>query len=168
MNKTFFFSAAPGTKKSAFTFVEVVMATVIIVVGLIPVCASFISTTSDISYTIDEVLATTYANELMDAIISHSYDEIPVSIARSEVTSLGSNAFFQKLITSLSQAKPGFKRYVEIIALSAGYVKPQNLSSYQQKKFDRLNKLKLVRVSIEYKSGGRPRELNIGTIATCE
>nr|HPG57005.1 prepilin-type N-terminal cleavage/methylation domain-containing protein [Candidatus Wallbacteria bacterium] len=69
----------------AFSFVEIMVAVVLISIGLIPLFSLFVSTTSDVSNTIDEVLATTYANELIDSIIAHKFVDIPSSVAYSEV-----------------------------------------------------------------------------------
>ncbi|HOD40332.1 MAG TPA: prepilin-type N-terminal cleavage/methylation domain-containing protein [Candidatus Wallbacteria bacterium] len=150
----------------AFSFVEIMVAVVLISIGLIPLFSLFVSTTSDVSNTIDEVLATTYANELIDSIIAHKFVDIPSSVAYSEVQTLAGSPFFDKIIANLTPCSSEFRRYVEISETATTVQIPANVSPLIAERYNRIKSFKIVKIKIKYDLNGRARELNMATIVT--
>lgn len=149
-----------------FSFVEVMVAIVLIAIGLVPLFSLFISTTSDVSNTIDEVLATTYANELIDSIVSHKFVDIPSSIAYSEVSALAGSAFFDKIIANLTPCGSEFKRFIEIEEVDTTVSVPANVSPMIAERYNRIKSFKIVKIKIIYNLSGKQRELDMATIVT--
>lgn len=150
----------------AFSFVEIMVAVVLIAIGLIPLFSLFVSTTSDVSNTIDEVLATTYANELIDSIIAHKFVDIPSNITHSEVSALAGNPFFDKIIANLTPCTAEFRRFVEINETATTVQIPVNVSPLIAERYNRIKSFKIIKIKIKYDLNGRARELNMATIVT--
>jgi len=152
-------------RNKGVTFVEIVVAVAIIIMGLVPVFTIFGTTASDISITIDELVATAYANELLDAFFSHKFDEIPGKIDYAEVDSI-SDPFFQKLMKGIAPLEKGFKRFIEISTIDASYTIPPNANPFQKQKFEKLNIFKVIRVTVTFSQNGKPKEIKMGTAVT--
>lgn len=147
-----------------FTFLEIMVALVVLSLGLFPILSLFSSTTADISYTIDNVLVTTYANELIDSVIAHKFDEIPENVPLAELSTLGGNQFFVKLAGRLSTLKPGYERYIEI---STHSINPGNITGLCQSDMDKLEKYKKIKkliVKIKFTHNGTVKYFNVGTL----
>jgi len=156
--------------KYAFSMVELIVAIALIAVGLIPIFSIFGSTSSEISATIDEIILTGYANELIDAVINHNYDEIPGSYSSEDISS-SNDKFFVELKTKLSELKPGYKRGIEIKTESVNFDPSlfQNLDLYAQEKFNKIKNFKFIKVSIRsLPVSGRPRKLEICAFSTAD
>ena len=150
----------------AFSFVEIMVAVVLIAIGLLPLFSLFVSTSSDVSNTIDEVLATTYANELIDSIIAHKFSEIPSSVPYAEVPTLAGNPFFTGIIANLTPCAAEFKRFVEISEAATTVQIPAGVSPLIAERYNRIKSFKIVKIKIKYDLSGRARELNMATIVT--
>ncbi len=156
--------------KYAFSMVELIVAIALISVGLIPVFSIFGSTSSEISATIDEIILTGYANELIDAVINHNYDEIPGGFSSEDISS-SNDKFFIGLRSKLSEMKPGYKRGVEIKTEPVNFDPSlfQNLDIYTQEKFNKIKSFKLIKVAIRsLPVSGRPRKLEICAFSTAD
>ena len=151
----------------AFTFIEVMIATVVLILGLIPIFTFFISTTSDISLTIDELAATTYANELIDGVLSFSYDEIPNKIPETNVKELiDSDHFFKKFDKLISKMNPGYERFIEIESSSFNFSVPPMAGAYMCDKIKKLNSYKKIIARVRYTvKNAVSRELKISSFA---
>jgi len=152
-------------KNNGVTFVEIVLAMAIIIMGLVPVFTIFGTTASDISITIDELTATSYANELLDAFFSHKFEEIPGKIKWCEVDGL-SDPFFQKLMKGIAPLKKGFKRYIEITTIDASYAIPQNANPFHKQKLEKLNIFKVIKIKVVFSQNEKPKEISMGTVVT--
>lgn len=150
----------------AFTFVEIMIVVVIMALGLIPLFSIFVSSTSDVSNTVDELLAVTYANELVDSLMSRKFDEIPAAVAETELAKLAGSPFFTKVSANLTPCSPVFKRFIEIDSVDTGVQTPANISPTIAARYNRIKKFKIIKVRIAYSSKGRARELNMATIVT--
>lgn len=134
--------------------------------GLMPVFSLFVSTTSDVSSTVDDVLATTYANELIDSIVSHKFADIPANLPNTEVSALPGGKFFRDVSSNLTPCGAGFKRYLKISEAQTQVSVPVNVSPLLAERYNRIKAFKIVRIKVTFKSGGRARELEMATIVT--
>jgi len=149
----------------AFSLTEVIIAVALIGLGLIPVFSLFVSTTSDVSYTIDEVMALSYANEMIEAIVSCDYDSIPQSIQETELDASDNN-FLKGILRRLSVPKPAYKRFVEITSQELPFNINNDLSPFSSEKVKKLKKIKTIKVSVRYFQNKRPRDLKLATIVS--
>lgn len=151
--------------RKGFSIVEVLIATVLIALGMVPLFSIFVSTASDISYTIDEVAALSCANELIEAVIARGFDALPGELAETEAGAIG-GALGKALGPRLSKARKGFERFVSIGSSELSLDESAILNPAAKEKAARLKKIKIINVSVRYRQGSRPRELNLSTIVT--
>jgi len=151
--------------KNGLSFIEILTAVTLIAVGLVPVFMLFGTTASDISITTDELFATTYANELLDGIHAHKYEEIPGRVDLIEVEKLD-DPFFRKLQKGLSPLNKGFKRFIEISTSEFPFKTPQKMNPFRKEKFEKLNKFKIIKIYIKYSQNNKPKDLKMGIIVT--
>jgi len=147
------------------TFIEIVVTVAILMIGLIPIFTIFGTTASDISITIDELTATAYANELLDAFFSHPFDDIPNNVSLANVDEI-SSPFFQKLMKGLAPIEKGFTRFIEITTIDASYDIPANINPIKKRKFEKLNFFKVIKITIKFSQNGKPKEIKMGTVVT--
>ncbi|EKD69695.1 MAG: hypothetical protein ACD_47C00031G0004 [uncultured bacterium] len=150
--------------KCGFTFIEIMIALVVLSLGMFPLLSLFSSTTSDISYTIDNVLVTTYANELIDSILAHNFDDIPETIALSELGALSGNQFFTRLAGRLSTVKPGYERFIEISTMSINLGSAAGLCQSELDKLEKYKKIKKLIVKIKFMHNGADKCFTVGTL----
>jgi hypothetical protein len=160
-----------GIKKiRAFSFIEVMVTIVIITIGLLPVFRIFSTTTTGISSTIDEVLTMSYANELVDSIISKPYAEIPDHLTENDISAAKSD-FISSIASHLSDAGKEYTRGVEIYTDSI-IVNPaiiEDMDPYTKEKYDTLKSFRVIKIKVTYKPNEkRQREFNICTIVIDE
>jgi hypothetical protein len=153
------------SKSTGFSLVEVIIATALIALGLIPVFSLFVSTTSDISYTIDEIVGMTFANELIEAIVASGFDDIPGEVPETEAAKL-SGEFFQRITKRLSPSKPGYERFVEITSAELPFDENARINPNAREKVKKIKQIKVIKVSVRFKQSGRPRNLRLSTILT--
>jgi len=159
---------AISTKKQAikaFSLVEVIVATALIALGLVPIFSLFVSTTSDISYTIDEVMALSFANELIEAVSASGFDEIPAEMPETEVANF-SGQFFKKISERLSKSKKGYERFIEITSSDLPFDENARINPCAREKVKKIKRIKILNVSVRFKQSGRARDLKLSTILT--
>ena len=148
----------------AVTFIEIIMAICLMALGLIPLFTIFGTTASDVSITIDEMFATNYANELMEAIMARHFDEIPENVS-GDLESIG-GLFFQSILKNISPLNEKFKRHIEIVTEKHDDVLPNEIPSFQKELIEKMGRFKIIKVVIGYSQNGVAKELKLGTLMT--
>ena len=131
-----------------FTYIEVMIALVVLALGLIPVYSIFSGTSKGTAATIEELTATNYANEIIDNLAAYKFAELPDLPDRSDFDSLKSSPFFAKM--RVSPLKAGYKRFVRIYEKSAHFKKPADGDITLTKRLEKLCTFKVIEASVEY------------------
>jgi len=152
-------------KYGGFTFIEIIVAVALIILGLVPIFTIFGTTASDISITIDEAFATNYANELIEAVMSKKFDEIPENLSQCNLDEQSSK-FWDSVKKGVSPIKQGFKRNIEIENDSAPYEVRPEFDPFVKETVEKMNRFKIIRVTIEYSQNNKPKKLTLAAYMT--
>lgn len=134
--------------RRGFSYIEVMIALTVLMLGLIPIFSIFTSTSKGTAATIEELTANNYANEIIDNLSAFKYDELPEVFTRTDFDSLKELPFFKRL--RVSSLKPGYKRFVKIYQKSASFKKPPGADAEVIKQIEKICSFKIMEVSVEY------------------
>jgi len=133
--------------KKAFSMVEIIITIVVMTIGILPIIYFITSTTKGVSATIEELIITNYANELIDNIASQKYTEVPLTPEKNVEELIKQSNFFSRL--HLKPIKPDFERYLKIYEK-----KPDKfLAEYDEftrKELEKILTFKVVEVTVKY------------------
>ncbi|HOT74924.1 MAG TPA: hypothetical protein PK467_04000 [Candidatus Wallbacteria bacterium] len=131
-----------------FSFIEVMIAVIVLALGLIPVFSLFTSTSRGASSTIEELGATNYANEIIDNLSAYKYGELPEIHQKTDFDSLKQDPFFSRM--RVSPLKPGFKRFLKIYPRSANFKIPAGAGEEFKKQIEKICMFKVIEATVEY------------------
>ena len=151
------------TRYRAFSMIELLIALVMIALAMFPIMSVLSASHGDSRTTMEEVLASNLASELVEAVQTLPFELIPQNVDAEVAQGTFAQAAAAGYRIGLASPPVGFKRFLKTETLAVESAVPAGLSLGVQERAASAAAILKIRVRIEWSSRGRPETLQLVT-----